>query len=166
MKFVVVLFALSVAVMVAMIFQILRQEFEFRDSKVRRLEDLAVAKREEKVIDLIKPQIRELRTNLASVMGRVDALKKRKAAAEKTEQDRKKDLEACGKDKESTEKKKKAVVDSMAKLKADHAAEKTKAEEELKSLKQQILDRDKAVCVFADPSIAEARRLCGINAPQ
>nr|XP_057940116.1 uncharacterized protein si:dkey-87o1.2 [Doryrhamphus excisus] len=166
MKFVVVLFGLSLAVMAAMIFQTLRQELEFRNSKARRLEDLSVAKREEKVIDAIKPQINELKTNLASVMGRMDELKKRKAATEKTEQGVKKDLDACGKTQESTEKNKKDVMDSMAKIKADHAEEKAKAEEQLKSLKQQILDRDKAVCIFADPSIAEARRLCGMDAPQ
>ncbi|XP_061677239.1 uncharacterized protein si:dkey-87o1.2 isoform X1 [Syngnathoides biaculeatus] len=157
MKFAAVLTFLSLAVMVAMIFQTVRQELQLRSLNTRTVADLAEGKKGEKVITLMKPQIKALKTNLASVMGRVEELKKRKAAAEKAVQEHQKSLQACGKEKENTERKKKTVIESINKFKADHAENKRKAEEEMRNLKQQILDRDKALCIFADQSFAEAR---------
>ncbi|XP_061885953.1 uncharacterized protein si:dkey-87o1.2 [Entelurus aequoreus] len=166
MKYSVVLFGLSVVVLVVVIFQGLRQEMEYRDVQFRTLTDWALSKAEEKSIDLLKPQVKQLQDNLDSIKGRIEELKKRKVAAQKTEKEHTKTLQTCNEDKESKVKNKKAATDSIATLKADHAVEKAKAEEEVQGLKQHILDRDKAICIFADPSIAEARTLCGINAPQ
>uniref|UniRef100_A0A3Q2XNB8 Uncharacterized protein n=1 Tax=Hippocampus comes TaxID=109280 RepID=A0A3Q2XNB8_HIPCM len=133
MKLVVVLTFSSMAVMAVMILQTVRQELQLRHLRTRTVEHLADSKRGERVITLIKSQIKELETNLASVMGRVDELKKRKAAAEKAEQEHQK------------------------RLQASHYFLLRKAEEEMQNVKQHILDRDKAVCIFADPSFAEVR---------
>ncbi|XP_057691481.1 uncharacterized protein LOC130915464 isoform X2 [Corythoichthys intestinalis] len=164
MKLLVALTFVSLAVMFVMILQTVRQELHMRHLNTRTVEHAAEFQKGEKVIATLKPQISVLKTNLASVMGRVEELQKRKAAAEQEEQTHKASLLACGKDKESSESKKKAAIESINKFKADHEAKKKKAEKEMQHLKQQILDRDKAICIFADPSFAEVRRLCGIDA--
>ncbi|XP_077430644.1 uncharacterized protein LOC144057220 [Vanacampus margaritifer] len=166
MKLVVALTLVSVAVMTVMILQTLRQELQLRHLKTRTVEHLAEAKRGEKTITLIKKQNVDLKTNLASITGRVEELKKRKAAAEKAEQDQQKSLQECGKEKESAQNNTKATVEAINELKAEHAEEKRKAEDAMQKVKQHILDRDKALCIFADPSFAEVKTLCGNKAPQ
>lgn len=87
------------AVMAVMILQTVRQELQLRHLRTRTVEHLTDSKRGERVITRIKSQIKELKTNLASVMGRVDELKQRKAAAEKAQEEQQTRLQACGEEK-------------------------------------------------------------------
>ncbi|XP_077455615.1 uncharacterized protein LOC144073553 [Stigmatopora argus] len=164
MKLVVVLTFVSMAVMLGMFLQTLRQELHLRHLNTRTVEHVAEFKKGEKTIASLKSQISALKTNLASVTDRVDELKKHKAAVEQEEQTHRENLLTCGKEKERTESNKKATIESINRFKDDHAEKQQKAEKQLQHLKQQILDRDKAVCIFADPSFAEVRSLCGIDA--
>ncbi|XP_077577595.1 uncharacterized protein LOC144199659 [Stigmatopora nigra] len=164
MKLVVVLTFVSMAVMLGMFFQTMRQELQLRLLNTRTAEHVSEFKKGEKIIASLRNQISTLKTNLASVTDRVEELKKRKAAAEQEEQTHRANLLTCGKEKERTESNKKATMETIGRYEDDHDQKKQKAEKQLQLLKQQILDRDKAVCIFADPSIAEVRTLCGIDA--
>ncbi|XP_039972623.1 uncharacterized protein si:dkey-87o1.2 [Xiphias gladius] len=163
MKLSVVVLGLSVAVMLVMIYQAVSQELNLRYLKARMVENSAEVKRKEEAIIEVKTKIRELKTTLASFNAKMDELKKKKADAEKSTQEIDKRLQTCNSEKADTESKKTSVAEAMTKLKADHEEAKKKAEEDIQGLKQQILDRDKAICAFADATKEEARKLCGIS---
>uniref|UniRef100_A0A3B4T9N6 Si:dkey-87o1.2 n=1 Tax=Seriola dumerili TaxID=41447 RepID=A0A3B4T9N6_SERDU len=163
MKLAVVLLCLSVAMMVGMVFQSVRQELHLRHLKTRMVLDSVEVKRKEEAIVDAKNKIQGLKTTLDSVNSKMDQLKKKKVDGETSRQEHDKTLQACNSEKEEVEKKKASVTEDLTKLKADHEAAKKKAEEEIQSLKQEILDRDKAICAFVDTTKEEARKLCGIT---
>jgi len=167
MKIVIVLLVLSVAVMGVMIFQALSQELNLRNMKTRTVENSAEVKKKEEDIIELKNKIKELKTAVASVNTKMDGLRKKKGETEKSTQDLANNLQTCNTAKAEIEKKKTDMAATMTKFKADHEDLKKKAEEDIKNLKQQILDREKAICAFADTTKPEARKLCGIpDTPQ
>lgn len=167
MKLLVVLLGLSVAVMGVMIFQTVRQEFNLRTMKTRTAENTAEVSRKEGSIVHLKNKIKDLKAAMSSVNAKLEELRKKKADTEKSTQDLDKSLQTCNTEKAGFEKKKADMAATIAKFKADHEDLKKKAEEDIKNLKQQILDRDKAICAYADTTKAEARKLCGLpDAPQ
>ncbi|XP_076593842.1 uncharacterized protein LOC143324918 [Chaetodon auriga] len=163
MRFTVVLVCLSVAVMAVMIFQAVRQEMNLRDMNDRMVGNSAEVKKKEKVIDEAKKKISELKKALDGVNSKMSELKRRKINIEKSTRDLDKSLQTCSKEKVTAVRKTTEIEDDMTELKANHEVLKMKAEEDIQSLKQQILDRDKAICAFADTTKEEARKLCGIT---
>ncbi|KAM9352974.1 uncharacterized protein ABDE67_005354 [Symphorus nematophorus] len=163
MKLVVVLVGLSVAVMVAMIFQAVRQELNLRNVKTRMVESTAEVKRKEAAIVEMKNTLKVLKTKLTEVNTKMDELRKNKEESEKSAQEFDTNLQNCNKEKEDAVKKKTEMADAVTKLKADHEAAKKTAETDIQNLKQRILDRDKAICAFVDTTKEEARKLCGIT---
>uniref|UniRef100_A0A8P4K429 Si:dkey-87o1.2 n=1 Tax=Dicentrarchus labrax TaxID=13489 RepID=A0A8P4K429_DICLA len=153
----IVLVGLSVALMVVMIFQAVRQELSLRHLKTRMGENSAEVKKKEEAIMEVKNKIKDMRDTLTSVNTKLDELKKKKAESETSAGELGKSLQTC-----NTEKKKEDMASAITKLHADHEVLKKKAEEDIQSLKQQILDRDKAICAFVDTTKEEARKLCGI----
>lgn len=162
MKVSIILLGLSVAVMVVMIFQAVRLELNLRKLKTSTLENSVEVKRKEEAIIELKKQIKLLKTTVESTNTKMDELRKKKEETEKSTQELDNSLQACNTGKADFEKKKTDMGETITKFKADHENLKKKAEEDIKNLKEQILDREKAICAFADTTKAEARKLCGI----
>ncbi|XP_051262367.1 uncharacterized protein si:dkey-87o1.2 [Dicentrarchus labrax] len=162
MKVAIVLVGLSVALMVVMIFQAVRQELSLRHLKTRMGENSAEVKKKEEAIMEVKNKIKDMRDTLTSVNTKLDELKKKKAESETSAGELGKSLQTCNTEKADAVKKKEDMASAITKLHADHEVLKKKAEEDIQSLKQQILDRDKAICAFVDTTKEEARKLCGI----
>ncbi|XP_059194343.1 uncharacterized protein si:dkey-87o1.2 [Centropristis striata] len=163
MKLAVALVCLSVAVMVVMIYQAVRQEMNLRDLKSRMVENAAEVKRKEESIVETKGKIQTLKQDVLAVNKKVDALWETKKTKTNSEAEFKKNLASCNTEKASAENKKTETGEAIKKLQDEQEVAKKKAEEDIKSLKQQILDRDKAICAFVDTTKEEARKLCGIT---
>ncbi|KAA8591616.1 hypothetical protein FQN60_016990, partial [Etheostoma spectabile] len=163
MKVAICLAFLSVAVMAVMIFQAVRQELNLRVLKSRMVENTEQVKRKEDAIIEVKSKIQAMKSKLVFVNTNIDTLKKKKTDGEQKAQELNKNLQTCNTEKQDVEKKTSGMRESLNKLKADHEQAKKKAQEDIQSLKQQILDRDKAICAFADTTKEEARKLCGLK---
>ncbi|XP_068995492.1 structural maintenance of chromosomes protein 2 [Embiotoca jacksoni] len=167
MKMVVALVGLSVIVMIGLIFQAARQELSLRNLKSRMLENSAEVQNKKETIDEMKANIQKLKTMLSPTNAKIDELNKKKEGMQQTVQNLDTNLQTCNKEKELTDLKKAEMVEDFHKIKAEHEVAKSKAQKDIQSLKQQVLDRDRAICTFADTTKEEARKLCGINeAPQ
>ncbi|KAK2844578.1 hypothetical protein Q5P01_011237 [Channa striata] len=160
MKIAIVLVGLSLAVMGVMVFQAVRQELNLQKVKARMVQNSADVKGKQEAIAELKSKIQEMKTTLGSVNAKMDELKKKKAEAIKSTEEFEKSLQSCVTEKEDTTKKKASIEEAMSKSNADHVEAKMKAEETIQVLKKQILDRDKAICAFADMTKEEARKLC------
>uniref|UniRef100_UPI003AAF47A7 uncharacterized protein n=1 Tax=Centroberyx gerrardi TaxID=166262 RepID=UPI003AAF47A7 len=163
MKVMPALAVLSVTVMVAMIFQAVRQELNLRSLKTSMTQSSAEVKRKEEAIVEMKIKIQSMKSDLTPLNTKRDELSQKKEESLKGAADASKNTETCNTEKAEAEKKKTEVAESITKLKADHEEAKKKAQEDIQTLKQQILNRDKAICAFVDQSKEEGRTLCGVS---
>ncbi|XP_068179956.1 uncharacterized protein si:dkey-87o1.2 [Antennarius striatus] len=161
MKFSIVILILSAAVMVVMIFQAVRQELDLQNSKTRMAENAEEVNRKEAAINEVKNKVIELKTKLASLNAKMDDLKKTKANAEKSTSDFDKNLQTCNNEKANALMRKTNIEVAISKLKASHVAAGLAAKDTVQKLKTEIVDRDRAICVFADLTKTEAQNLCG-----
>uniref|UniRef100_A0A8C4Z8K7 Si:dkey-87o1.2 n=1 Tax=Gadus morhua TaxID=8049 RepID=A0A8C4Z8K7_GADMO len=158
MKIVPVMAFLSVSVMVVMIYQAVRQELELRSLKARMLETSAELKQKEHAIIQEKNTIQDLNKLLDPLTKQKDQLNKNKLDLSRSVAQMTNSLVICNTDKEVAERNKADGTKALAEVNA----EKNKAEEQIKILQLQILDRDKAICTFVDETKEEGRKLCSI----
>lgn len=166
MKFLTVLISLSLLFMAAMVFQALRQEMNLRVAKYNLVQSTAEIKLKEEAIIDIKTKIDTLKQTLSDAEKNRDGLVKRKQQLLDSTKAAEKELETCNNEKNNIVQKKTELTKTVSELKAHHEEAKKRAEEEIQSLKKQILDRDKAICVFADTTNEEARKLCELTQSQ
>ncbi|XP_017280462.1 golgin subfamily A member 4 [Kryptolebias marmoratus] len=167
MKLVIFFAVVSVAVMAVMVFQTLRQELNLRNTRERMAANSAEMKMKEDSVVEMKSKILQLKDALDGASSKLEELKKKKAAVDKAVHEVDKALESCNAEKVNTEKRKAELEESTSNLKTEFEEAKNKAQEEIQSLKQQILDRDKTICAYADMTKEEAKKLCGeIAAPK
>ncbi|XP_056458697.1 uncharacterized protein si:dkey-87o1.2 [Gadus chalcogrammus] len=162
MKIVPVMAFLSLSVMVVMIYQAVRQELELRSLKARMLETSAELKQKEHSIIQEKNTIQDLNKLLDPLTKQKDQLNKNKLDLSRSVAQMTNSLVICNTDKEVAERNKADGTKALAEVNASHQAEKNKAEEQIKILQLQILDRDKAICTFVDETKEEGRKLCSI----
>lgn len=160
MKLAMALVGLGVVVMGVLIFQVVHQEFRLSHLKSRLVENSAQVTRKEEGIVELKAKISELQKSLDDVNTKVEQLKKKKAEIEKSSEDAGKGLAACTTEKEKAEKTRDSTTGEIDKLKDDHEAAKSQAQKNIQSLKEEIFNRDKAVCAFLDTTKDEGRKLC------
>ncbi|KAM9310666.1 uncharacterized protein KZ484_026507 [Pholidichthys leucotaenia] len=161
MKVVVFLVVLSFGTVGFMVFQTARQEYNLRKMTTGLEESLAQLKQKESAIAEVKVKVVQIKKSVENANSKLEALKKKQEGLQKSPEDLKKNLVTCRREKDDFLKKNTEVTDAITNLKAAQEEARNQAEEEVSRLKQQILDRDKTVCEYADMTKIEARNLCG-----
>uniref|UniRef100_A0A3Q3EJY7 Si:dkey-87o1.2 n=1 Tax=Labrus bergylta TaxID=56723 RepID=A0A3Q3EJY7_9LABR len=162
MKWPTVLVCLSAVFMVGIMVQALRQEMSLHNAKLRMVHNTAEIKRKEEAILEVKGKIEKLKISLGDVDQKTNDIKAKKDGIVKSTQESETRLQTCNKEKaRHTQTNKQTHTNQFlfhpqTQL-SNHGEAKKKAEEDIQKLKQQILDRDKAVCAIADTTVEEAR---------
>lgn len=138
-----------------------KQELGLRQLRNTLASTSLLMKQKEENIYQLKLSIVELNTILEPLNTKVNELHKKKDVTIQATEDLNKSLQGCKEMKAASEKTKANATEILQKQKDEHETEKMKALEQIQGLKQQILDRDKAVCAFVDKTNQEGMKLCG-----
>lgn len=162
MKAVVFLAVSSVAVMVVMVGQVVRQEMNRNSLRALGQDTLMRIADKEKTIEGLKIELKSLKPNQASVAKAIGELKVKKDAIQKELKVLRERVNKCKADRTLAEKKKAEIVANGLTKKNAHEQAKLEAKKAIEGFKQKNLDRDKIICAIVDTSNAEARKLCGL----
>ncbi|KAL4646691.1 hypothetical protein GN956_G9491 [Arapaima gigas] len=143
-----------------LMFQAFMKEKSVQATKAKVRDASEEVERKEAEIVQAKLRIQELNAMIIPSNSKRDELLKKQADLKNSEKETMKNLETCQTQKSVIEKKKNDVVEIVKKLKADQDKEKMAAEDQIKKLKQQILERDKKLCQFVDKKQEEGKKAC------
>ncbi|KAM9783188.1 uncharacterized protein ACB057_015493 [Neosynchiropus ocellatus] len=157
MRFLIVLFVLSVTVITVIVLQAARQEIKIRNLKKRTDDNLSEVRRREANIVVIKSKIETLKNLNEDLNLKIAELKVKKEESQKAHEGLAMSLGDCLKEKELFEEKLGNITQKAVSLTEKHDNEKAVAEQEIQSLKNQIFDRDQIICRYVDKTKQEAR---------
>lgn len=153
----------SVAVMIVMVGQVVRQEISKNSLRVAaRDKATEISTKEKKIIDL-KSVLQGLRVKLLSMTQLTEEMRTKKEGIEKEKSTLQGNITSCNAEKVEAEKKKVEATENLSKLKSEHEQAKQTAQKTIQDLKQKNLDRENAICAVIDTTNAEARKLCGLQ---
>ncbi|KAI1885964.1 hypothetical protein AGOR_G00209170 [Albula goreensis] len=153
---------LFLGVLVVFAYQAIKQELVIRELKDHIDMATTQVRRDEDGIIQAKLKIQEVNTLLTPVNQKKAELTKKKQDGSAAAALVLKSLQDCQSQKTEAETKMNADFETLQNLKAQQGSEKVEADDEIKGLKQQILDRDSKICEFVDMTNAEGRKLCGV----
>ncbi|XP_063054131.1 myosin-14-like [Engraulis encrasicolus] len=162
MRSLVVLCFLSFSLLAFMVYQAAIQELSIQTNTAR----VKLAKELEKVkqneIWALKAQVSDVQREHNNLGDSEDQLAKQMEQVDKDTADSQKSIETCRAEKQEKENQRAKLTDILEKLREAQEAEKVKAQEDIQKLKQQLLDRDQAICAFVDKAQPEGMKLCGL----
>ncbi|XP_033958828.1 uncharacterized protein [Pseudochaenichthys georgianus] len=162
MKIAYVLLLLAVGVMSFVLFHAGHQEMKLINFRARIVDSEAETVREEHAIVVLKTELVQLKNTVKQMNTNILDIKKKKQSIEQLSRDFTQRVQSCTSEKVGAENKKTETEAAIESLKVGHEEAKLKAAVEMQVLKQQILERDIAICVFADTTKDKARSLCGM----
>lgn len=164
MKLIIFFAVVSVAVMVVMVGQVVRQELS-RHAVRSLAQDRAteISNKERSIADL-KVMLQGLRPRHLSMTKLTEELKAKKDVILKERKSIQDEIIKCKEERGRAEKSKADAVEKLNKAKSDHDQAKQEAQKTIEHLKQKNLDREKTICASIDTTIEEARKLCGLPA--
>lgn len=164
MKLVIFFAVVSVAVMVVMVGQVVRQELSRNAVRALARDRVTEISNKEKSIVDLKVQLQGLRARHLSETKLTEELKAKKDVILKERKGIEDEIIKCKGERGKAEKIKAEAIEKLNLMKSDHDHDKQEAQKTIEHLKQQNLDREKTICALVDTTIAEARKLCGLPA--
>ncbi|XP_063054132.1 uncharacterized protein LOC134448387 [Engraulis encrasicolus] len=160
MKGLLVVGLLSLAWLVTTVCQGVIQELSIRSS-IARIHQARERKSQ------MEEEISNTKLKMGAIQAEINELKKSEAELNqqqvelaKSRDEAERGLLACRPEKKKGQQKKTQISGTLQELKGAQEAEKVKAQEDIQKLKQQLLDRDQAICAFVDKNKPEGMKLC------